>query len=228
MGHVGQGIGHLRRTERAAAPVGEARGLVHLRPGDLAHQGLVAGLVAVAADHRRHLGVEERLRQHPGLGLEDLQVLPRGVKDLHHPPVAEELVERVERQPVGERVDQHGALVALAGPGELHQAELRVVGPLAQELGVDRHVGVARSFGTEPGQRVGLGDGRQPAAPEAAGAADSVAKSGTCNASPMPGRAMCGTAPEAMASALAPSGPAGLTRVKVQANSLIIKENILR
>ena len=104
----------------------------------------------------------------PAVGLEDLEVLAGGVEDLDDVAVAEELVERVERQPVGERVDQHRALVALAGAGELHQAELGVVGALAQELGVDGDVGVARGLGAEAGQRVGLGDRGQAAAPRAA------------------------------------------------------------
>ena len=96
--------------------------------------------------------------------------------------VAEELVERVERQPVGQRVDQHRALVALAGPRELHEAELRIVGPLAQELGVDGDVGQPAASAQKRGERVGVGDrgdGRRPC-PDA----DNGVNSELCKATP--------------------------------------------
>ena len=194
VGDVGQRIGHLRRAERPMAPVGEARRLVDRGPRHLPHQRLVADLVAVAADHRRHLGVEERLGQHAGGGLEDLEVLPRRVEHLHDVPVAEQLVERVEPEPVRQRVDQHRALVALARPGELHQAELGVVGALAQELGVDGDVRVGRRLGAEGGQRVGLGDQLQGGAPAGTRIGNNTFKSDACRELPR-GDRLCGTMP---------------------------------
>ena len=138
----------------------KARGLVDLRPRDLACQRLVADLIAKAANHRRDLGVEERLRDHAGEGVEDLEILSRRMEHLHRAAVGEQLEERREVEIGAQRVDQHGALVTLARAGELNQAELRVIGALAQELGIDGDVGIVRGFGTEPGESVGRGDRR--------------------------------------------------------------------
>ena len=127
---------------------------------DLADERLVADLIAVAADHRRDLRVEERPRDDVGRRREDLEILARGVEHLDDAGRAKELVERLERQPLGQRIDEHGACSApVAGPGDLHEAQLRVVGPLAQELGVDGDVRAHRAARAEPRERVGIGDG---------------------------------------------------------------------
>ena len=99
------------------------------------------------------------------------------MEDLHDVAVAEELVERLERQLLRQRVDEHRPLVALARPRELHEAELRIVGPLAQELGVDRDVGVAGRLGAEAREGLGVHDDIQTAAPDG----NFAVKSGTCH-----------------------------------------------
>ncbi len=97
----------------------------------------------------RDLGVEEVGRHGAALELEDLEVLVGGVQhgDLRAP---QDLGERrhVDRQ----RIDEH----ELARPGQLHQGELREVGALPVELGVER-VGVDRAEGRDDVAEPGVG-----------------------------------------------------------------------
>lgn len=154
MGDVRLGIDQLRLAERAARPVGEARGLVDARLGEVVHELLVADRIAEAADHGRDLGVEQRRRQDAAEHPDDLQVLPRGMEDLDHVLVAHQRHEGGEVEAVGQRVDHHG----LVGRGHLDQAELRVIGRLAQELGVDGDEGMRGEAGAGGGQLVGRVD----------------------------------------------------------------------
>ena len=55
------------------------------------------------------------------------------MEDLGGAPCSKELVQRIEREGVGKGVDEDGALVGLSRPGQLYQAELGVIGSLAQE-----------------------------------------------------------------------------------------------
>ena len=64
---------------------------------------------------------------------EDLDVLPGGVEHLHHRRVGQQLAERVQVDARGLGVDHRDLVVA----GKLHDAELRPVGALAHELGID-------------------------------------------------------------------------------------------
>ena len=100
----------------------------------------VGDLFAVAADHRRDLGVEQRRRQDAGELPEDLEVLPGGVEHLDHVLVGHQLQQRLEVEPLGERVDRQRLVVG----GELDDAEDRPERRLAQEFGVDGHERRAR------------------------------------------------------------------------------------
>ena len=60
MDDVGQRIVELLLAQRPARPVGEARALVDPRLRQPRDQGLVADLLAIAADHGGELGVEQR------------------------------------------------------------------------------------------------------------------------------------------------------------------------
>ena len=126
--------------------------------GDLAHQRLVADLVAKAADHGGDLGVEHRFRQDIALDEEDFQILAGGVKDLDHAFVAHQLVKRIECDVAREGIDQN-RLAVLAGQGHLDQAKLGIIGPFAQELGVDGDIGFGPRSVTEAGEVLGRGDG---------------------------------------------------------------------
>ena len=158
MGDVAQRIVELPLAERPARPVGEARALVQIGLGDPAHQGLVAGLVAIAADHRRDLGVEHRRRDQGGEIVEDFHILSRRVEHLDHVLVRHQFEQRRKIDAVGERIDDRGVLVSVAGLRDLDQAELRPVGALAHELGVDGDEGGLGIFGGQPGQGIGGGN----------------------------------------------------------------------
>jgi hypothetical protein len=77
--------------------------------------------------------------------------------------VAHQIEERRQLDPLGQRVDENGAVVAAARQRQLHQAELGVIGPLAQKLGIDGDIGLGRGLGAEGRKRVGRGNGLHPA-----------------------------------------------------------------
>ncbi len=95
----------------------------------------VGHLLAIAADHRRDLGVEQRRRQDAGELPENLEILPGGVEHLDHVLVGHQLQQRLEVEPRRQRVDRQRLVVGR----DLDDAEDRPEGRLAQEFGVDRH-----------------------------------------------------------------------------------------
>ena len=157
MGDIGQRVGLLRLAQRAARPVGEARGLVERLARDLAHKRLIADLIAEAADHRRDLRVKERAGKNVALDKEDFKILPGRVEDLHRTFVAEEVIDRVQRQVLGQGVDQD-RFARLTGKGHLDQAELGIIRPFTQEFGVDGDVGLGLGGFAKAGKVFGRGD----------------------------------------------------------------------
>src|SRR5215813_2139759 len=139
VGDIGDRVLHLRGAERPLRPVGEAVRLVERVAGDALHELVVGDRVAIAEHHGGDLGVEDRMRDQARLVPDDLDVLARGVKHLEHALVRHQLVERLEVEALGERID-HDRLV---GARHLGDAQQGVVCGFAQELGVDRDVGVA-------------------------------------------------------------------------------------
>ena len=87
-------------------------------------------------------------------GQDILQAVARGVEDLEHPLVRHQLVERLEVEALGERVDDD----RLVGARYLGDAQQRIVGGLAQELGVDGDEGMARHLRTGAREFRGGGD----------------------------------------------------------------------
>ncbi len=131
--HVVGGVGDLRGRERPARPVGACLALVDRMPELPGDELRIADLWRKPQQRRGDLRVEQgaghraaRLQQH-------LEVLSRGMQDLQFRAVLQQFVQRREVQ-ADERVDQ----VAVGFRGDLHEAELRVVGALAHELGVER------------------------------------------------------------------------------------------
>jgi hypothetical protein len=95
------------------------------------------------------------VRRAPGGVVDDLNVLPAGMKDLEHVFVVREQVEQWREVDVlGHRVDGGGFL----GIGDLHQAEFGPIGVLAHELRVDRHEVRFRETRAQIGQFLGIGD----------------------------------------------------------------------
>ena len=154
MGNVGERVSELCLGERAARPVGEARGLVDPRLGEVVGELLVGDRIAESAHHCRDLRVEQRLRHEFAEIPDDLEVLARRVENLHHRAVRHQRHERGEVHALRERVDKD----RLVRRGHLDQAELRIVGGLAQEFGVYRDEGVRSEAAARCGERIGRGD----------------------------------------------------------------------
>ena len=121
----------LRLAEGAARPIGAGLAFRHLAleqpPGEFG----VADLRGEAGERRGDLRVEQRCHG-AEQRREHLEVLPPGMQHLRGAARAQRRAQRpqvLER----ERVDAHRA----AARGELQQAELRPVGALAHELGVE-------------------------------------------------------------------------------------------
>ena len=134
MRHVGQGIGDLRIAERPPRPVGEAVRLVERVAGDALHQLVIRDRIAIAENHGRHLGVDDRVRDCLGHVPDDFDVLPRGMKHLGNAFRRHQCKQRRKIEPGGQRVDDD----SLFGGGHLRDAQQRVIGGLAQEFGIDR------------------------------------------------------------------------------------------
>ena len=144
----------LRRRQRAAGPVGEAVRLVERVAGDALDELVVGDGIAVAEHHRGDLGVEDRMRDELGAVPDDFDVLARGVENLQHLLVRHQFEERLEIDAGRERVDHHG----FVGSRQLRDAEERVIGGFAQELGVDGDEGVLRQPFAGVGQFLRRGD----------------------------------------------------------------------
>ena len=140
MGHVADRVVDLRLGQRPARPIGEPRRLVDRDMADRVCKLAIGHLLAIAANHRRDLGVEQRRRQDAGELPEDFEVLPGGVEHLDHVLVGHQLQQRLEVESGSERVDRHRFVVG----GELDNAKNRPERRLAQEFGVDRHERRAR------------------------------------------------------------------------------------
>jgi hypothetical protein len=145
MGDVGQGIFELALGQRAMAPVGEAGRLVDLDMRDLACQRFIRRGIAEAAHHGGDLGVEQRVGQHAALQVEDLDILPRRMQHFHNVRPRDQLVERLEVQPRRQRIND----AFHPRRRDLDQAQLGVIGLVAQEFGIQRQVGSARQLGQE-------------------------------------------------------------------------------
>ena len=144
----------LRIAQRPAGPVGKARTFVNPLAGEPAHQGIVADGVAEAADHCRDLRIEDRMRQPAEAVKEDLQVLASRVKHLEQRFVVQKIGHRSQIEPGRQRVHGDGTV----GPADLQQAQLRPVGLIAQEFGIDGNEVGAPKISTERTENARLGD----------------------------------------------------------------------
>ena len=108
MGDVGDGVFDLLLGEGAPAPVGETRGLV--QPGAVRplHELVVADGIAESADHGSDLGIEDRVRDQAAAVIDDLDILPGGVKDLDDLLVAHQFEERLKVEIRRLGVNDHG------------------------------------------------------------------------------------------------------------------------
>ncbi len=155
MRHVADGILDLPVGQRAAAPVGEPRALVHSDPEPRIDQVGIADLFGLADRHHRDLRVEDGEGRLAGQVEDDLHVLPAGMENLQAILVlAQQVEQRSEVDPVGHRVDGGGFLLV----PDLHQAQFGVIGVLAHEFGIDAdEIALAQPF-TQVRQRRGCSD----------------------------------------------------------------------
>ena len=149
MRDVGQRIAELLLGQRTPAPVGEPRRLVDILVRELLDQIHIADRLPEAADHSGNLGVEEGLRDKLGLGIDDLDILAPRVEDLGHPLVGHQIIERLEIEPAGQRIDD---ILVLPRTGHLDQTQHRPEGLLPQELRVDRYERMPGQPGTGFGE----------------------------------------------------------------------------
>ena len=129
-------------------------GLVDLPTGEAGDQRIIANLIAKARDHRGDLGVEKRARHIAKQQDEDFDVLPCGMKHLHHIGVGEQYAERGEVDSLGLRIHHRNLMIG----GKLHQAELWPIGAFTHEFGVDGHECFAAQPLAECCQRFSVGD----------------------------------------------------------------------
>ena len=117
--------------ERAARPVRVAVCLGQAHIAERLHQGAVAHLQRKSHQRRGHLGVEQRRGHDAQLVIEDVDVLRAGVEDLDAGRVGHDGGQRLQAAHC-QRVDDGLDLLVV----ELDEAELGIVGLLAEELGV--------------------------------------------------------------------------------------------
>ena len=133
MAHVLERVVHLRGRQRPATPVRACEALAERDVHRALEQRLEAELRRPADERRADLRVDETRRQ-PRRALPDhLEILARAVQ--HPGPVGAE--QPLEQRREVERRETVDARRVLAGR-DLDQAQLRVVGLLADELRVDR------------------------------------------------------------------------------------------
>ena len=154
MGDVADGIGELALGQGAAAPVGEAGGLVQVAAKQALHQHGIAHRLAEAADHGGDLRVEDRVGNDSRQMMNDLNVLPRRMKDLQHVLVDHEVEEWLEVDVRREAVDEHLGVMR----SHLDEAQARPEGLLAHELGIDGDEGRRRELGAGCGEVLGTGN----------------------------------------------------------------------
>lgn len=134
MSDITDGIIDLAIVQRPARPIGEAGALIHLDVGIGRNQVCVANLFAQPQRHGGDLGVEQRLRRLAGEIVDDFQILPAGVEHLQHRLFHEQLQQRRQIEIGALGIDGGGFVRA----GDLHQAQIGVIGALAHELGINR------------------------------------------------------------------------------------------
>ena len=137
--HVVGSVFQLGGGKGPARPVGERVALLQVHAAQAVHQRPVADLLGVAQKSGRHLGIEQGRRQNAQLAIEDLQILASGVEELHDGRVGKQRGEHLHVLD-GEGIhDGHFRIRS-----QLNEAEVRIVGLLAQKLrinGQDRRRG---------------------------------------------------------------------------------------
>ena len=156
MRHVGGGVGRSAPAESGRAAQSLKRCALSICPPVSAEtSAVVADLIAEAGHHGGDLGVEQRARHVAEAQHENLDVLARGVEHLRPPRGSASSAPSGARSMPGASASTTATSSRAA---ELHHAQLRPVGALAHELGVDGDEGLGAQAVAEGGERVGGGD----------------------------------------------------------------------
>ena len=137
---IGRRIGELRLAERPTRPVGEAVRLVQGVAGDALHELVIRDGIAIAQHHGGDLRVDDRRRDGASFVPANFDILPGGVKYLGDVLVCHQCEKGSKIDAHRERVDND----RLFETRHLRDAEPRVIGVFAQELGIDRDKGMPR------------------------------------------------------------------------------------
>jgi hypothetical protein len=140
VGDVGNGVGELCLTQGPPRPIGKAVRLIEAVAGDALNELVIGDGIAIAQDHGRHLGINNRGWNDPGLVPAYFDVLTGGMEDLDDVLVRHQCKEGGEIDALGQRVDDD----RLIGARHLCDAEPWIIRALAQKLGVYGHEGMVR------------------------------------------------------------------------------------
>jgi len=135
--HVVGGVLELRFRQGPAQPVRARLAFFQRDAGDLLDEFLVAEARAEPGHRRRDLGIEQGRWHDAAAAQQGLQVLAGAVHELGDRRI-------LQQGPQGIRNAGRGGIHEqdFAGDRQLHQRQLRVVGPFANELGVERDQGM--------------------------------------------------------------------------------------
>ena len=152
--YVRKRVSQLFLRKRTAGPIGKSRRFLELNTNQLRDQRAIRDLIAEAADHGGNLGIKNRLGHAAEQIKEYFVVLPARVKDFDDIRVLKQLVEWREVD-VGRHRIYHDRIVR---SGNLHKAQNRIVGFLADEFSIDRDKGRGFLLLAECGERIRIGD----------------------------------------------------------------------
>ena len=157
IGDVADRIVDLAFVERPARPIREARALIEALAEHVLDEVRITDLLAEPERHGRDLRIEQRMRGAARQVEDDFEILAARMKDLQYVLVVDQQVEeRREIQTICLGIDGRGFFRI----GDLHQAQVRPIGILAHEFGVDcDEVGLGEAL-AQLQQRVAVGDQR--------------------------------------------------------------------
>lgn len=130
--HIVGRIAELRFRKRPSGPVGEGVDLLQLNTAFRVHEGGVTDLLGVAEQGRGDLRVEHRLGQHADFPVQDLEILPRCMKELHDGSFSSSSASTPRSSTAN-----GSTMTVSSSVAHLEQAKAGIIGLLAQELGID-------------------------------------------------------------------------------------------
>ena len=156
MRDIRAGVNQLRFGQRALRPIGETGRFVDPGMGEIMGELLIGHAVAITRDHGGDLRIEAGRGDAAVEIPKDFEILPAGMEHFYNRWIAHQREKRRKVDARRERINQNVFLLAR----DLDQAELRIIGGLAQEFGVDGDIRMAGEAAACGRKRVGVGDHR--------------------------------------------------------------------